>query len=53
MKNIFPYKIEILPSEPQEINSNPKKTDKNSFRKSRNITNNFSLYQNNLQIIIY
>ena len=48
MKNIFPYKIEILPSEPQEINSNPKKTDKNSFRKSRNITNNFSLYQNNV-----
>ena len=50
MKNINPYKIEIHspPSEPQEINSNPKKTDKNSFRKSRNITNNFSVYQNNV-----
>ena len=50
MKNISPYKIEInsLPPELQEINSNQKKTDKNSFRKSRNITNNFSLYQNNV-----
>ena len=50
MKITSPRKIEInFPlSELQESSSNHIKKDKNNFRRSRNITNNFSLYQNNV-----